>query len=49
MNTERFGSGAGGTDGNTAIHGQHQHGVPGGAAGQGATDWEAIRKADTPY
>jgi hypothetical protein len=49
MNTERFGSGAGGTDGNPAIHGQHQHGVPSGAAGQSATDWEAIRKANTPY
>jgi hypothetical protein len=43
MNTERFGTGAGGIDGNPAIHGQHVHG---GASG---TDWEAIRKADTPY
>ncbi|KAF1830428.1 hypothetical protein BDW02DRAFT_633634 [Decorospora gaudefroyi] len=44
MNT-RYGTGAGGTDGNPAIHGQHTH--PG--AGQSTTDWEAIRKGDTLY
>jgi hypothetical protein len=46
MNTERYGTGAGGVDGNPAIHGQHAHGA---ATGQSGTDWEAIRKADTPY
>jgi hypothetical protein len=45
MNTER-GTGAGGIEGNPAIHGQHAHG---GAAGESGTNWEAIRKADTPY
>ncbi|KAL1801018.1 hypothetical protein ACET3X_001360 [Alternaria dauci] len=49
MNTERYGTGTGGTDGNPAIHGYHQHGVPGATSGQTATDWEAIKKADTPY
>ncbi|CAN9095118.1 unnamed protein product [Alternaria alternata] len=49
MNTERYGTGIGGTDGNPAIHGHHQHDVPGATSGQPATDWEAIRKADTPY
>jgi hypothetical protein len=41
MNTERLGTGAGGTDGNPAIHGQHVH--------PSVTDWQAVRKADTPY
>ncbi|KAI8932830.1 hypothetical protein NX059_010313 [Plenodomus lindquistii] len=66
MNVGKFGSGTGGTDGNPAIHGQHEHGtagglghsgapgqtgVPGqtGATGQSGTNWEAIKKADTPY
>ncbi|KNG44465.1 dehydrin-like protein 3 [Stemphylium lycopersici] len=47
MNTERFGTGAGGIEGNPAIHGQHSHSGP--MAGQTGADWEAIRKADTPY
>ncbi|KAF1947470.1 hypothetical protein EJ02DRAFT_417652 [Clathrospora elynae] len=46
MNIERFGSGTGGTDTNPTIHGQHGH--PG-LMGQSVTDWDAIKKADTPY
>ncbi|KAI4913232.1 uncharacterized protein J4E92_009855 [Alternaria infectoria] len=47
MNTGRFGTGAGGTDGNPAIHGLHEHSGP--APGQSTTDWEAIKKGNTPY
>ena len=47
MNTEQYGTGFGGTDGNPAIHGQHDH--PGAMSDHPATNWEAIRKADTPY
>jgi hypothetical protein len=46
MNT-RYGTGAGGTDGNPAIHGQHIH--PGATSGQSGTDWEGVRKGDTSY
>lgn len=61
MNVGRYGEGAGGTDGNMAIHGLEGSGV-GTTTGVGAgavgesqtatgagTDWEAIRKANTPY
>ncbi|KAL6707535.1 hypothetical protein ACN47E_004105 [Coniothyrium glycines] len=60
MNVGRYGEGAGGTDGNTAIHGvQQHHGAAGttgtglagstGAPGETRTDWDGVRKADTPY
>ncbi|EUC45475.1 hypothetical protein COCMIDRAFT_95384 [Bipolaris oryzae ATCC 44560] len=47
MNAQQYGTGAGGTDGNRAIHGQHEH--PGTMPGQSVTNWEAVRKANTPY
>ncbi|EMD94780.1 hypothetical protein COCC4DRAFT_203565 [Bipolaris maydis ATCC 48331] len=47
MNAQQFGTGAGGVDGNRAIHGQHEH--PGTTTGQSVTNWEAVRKANTPY
>lgn len=61
MNVGKYGTGAGGTDGNETIHGLHSHGAgnetssanvatqgstQGGNAG---TDWEGIKKANTPY
>jgi len=56
MNVGRYGEGAGGTDGNTAIHGLESPpntvtGQPGvtGDVSQTGTNWEAIRKANTPY
>lgn len=53
MNVEKYGDGHGGTDGSKTLEGYHQ--APQGQAGQteqqgkGVTDWEAIRKANTPY
>jgi hypothetical protein len=44
MNVGKYGDGHGGTDANPAIQGARS-----GTAGTTATDWEAIRKADTPY
>lgn len=60
MNVGRYGDGHGGTDATPTIHGHHAHdsGVAHGlggahkagtAPGQHTTDWEAIKKADTPY
>jgi len=60
MNVGRYGDGNGGTDATPTIHGHHAHdsgvahglgGAPkaGTAPGQHTTDWEAIKKADTPY
>ncbi|KAL5115473.1 hypothetical protein ACEQ8H_006614 [Pleosporales sp. CAS-2024a] len=54
MNVGRFGDGHGGTDANPTIHGHHEHGTLAGAGlgatgGQHATDWDAIKKSDTPY
>ncbi|KAH7044572.1 hypothetical protein B0J12DRAFT_182410 [Macrophomina phaseolina] len=61
MNVGKYGSGAGGTDGNETIHGLHGHGPgtdePGvNLASQGSaqggnigTDWQGIKKANTPY
>ncbi|KAF2845944.1 hypothetical protein T440DRAFT_252540 [Plenodomus tracheiphilus IPT5] len=46
MNIGKYGAGTGGTDGNAAIHGQHEHGA---APGQTGTDWSAVKKGDTPY
>jgi hypothetical protein len=43
MNTS-LGSGAGGTDGNPAIRGHHTH-----PDSQKPTDWDAVKKGDTPY
>lgn len=45
-NVEKYGDGHGGTDGSSTVHGLHQGS---GQAGTGQTDWEQIRKADTPY
>ncbi|KAF2727288.1 hypothetical protein EJ04DRAFT_570526 [Polyplosphaeria fusca] len=51
MNVEKYGDGHGGVDGSETVHGYHQ--APGaeeqGGQQQRATDWEAIRKANTPY
>lgn len=47
MNVGDYGDGRGGTDGNTNIHGYHE--VPSASQQGGATDWEAVRKANTPY
>lgn len=44
INTEKYGSGAGGTDGSQTIGGAHPH--DGSVAGP---DWNAIKKANTPY
>jgi hypothetical protein len=44
MNVGKYGDGHGGTDANPAIHGAQS-----GTAETTATDWEAIRKANTPY
>jgi hypothetical protein len=46
MNVEKYGDGHGGTDGNSNIHGAH--GAEGHFSGQG-TNWDAIKKANTPY
>ncbi|TLD27651.1 hypothetical protein E2P81_ATG10939 [Venturia nashicola] len=47
VNVGKYGDGYGGTDGNQAIHGLNTHA---GAAGDAKpTDWEAIKKANTPY
>ena len=47
MNVEKYGSGAGGVDGSNTVEGYHQ--VPGQQADTGVTDWEGIKKANTPY
>lgn len=47
MNVGKYGDGHGGTDGNQAILGANTHG--GAASDVKATDWEAIKKANTPY
>jgi hypothetical protein len=50
MNVGRYGDGAGGTDGSATVHGVHQHGQgTGQGVGERKVDWEAVRKADTPY
>ncbi|GME32079.1 hypothetical protein GTA08_BOTSDO08174 [Neofusicoccum parvum] len=61
MNVGKYGTGAGGTDGNETITGMHSHGAGTDASGanvasqgnvQGSntgTDWEGIKKANTPY
>ena len=46
MNTGAYGDGHGGTDGAQQIAG-YGHGVQGGDAQH--ADWNAIRKANTPY
>tara|TARA_R110002003_G_scaffold107_6_gene8983 strand:- start:13027 stop:13266 length:240 start_codon:yes stop_codon:yes gene_type:complete len=45
MNVGRYGDGAGGTDANPTVEGQH---VVGGGAGAG-TDWSEVTKKDTLY
>jgi hypothetical protein len=42
-----LGDGHGGTDASPTVHGHHGH--PAGGPAATTTDWEAIRKADTPY
>ncbi|OJD30124.1 dehydrin-like protein 3 [Diplodia corticola] len=61
MNVGKYGSGAGGTDGNETIGGFHSHGAGSGVSGsnvasQGSAhggnigpDWDNIKKANTPY
>jgi hypothetical protein len=49
MNVGKYGDGHGGTDANPTVHGHHEHGVAGGAGQQRTTDWDAVKKADTPY
>lgn len=46
MNVGKYGDGHGGTDGNPSIHGVGHDGV---ASDAKATDWDAIKKANTPY
>ncbi|RDI83154.1 hypothetical protein Vi05172_g6891 [Venturia inaequalis] len=47
VNVGKYGDGHGGTDGNQSIHGINTHG--GAASDVKTTDWEAIKKANTPY
>lgn len=47
MDVERFGDGAGGTDGNANIRGAHAHEHQGGVGAE--TNWEGVRKGDTLY
>jgi hypothetical protein len=51
MNVGRYGDGHGGTDASPTVRGHHH--VPGTdenlRTGGSTTDWEAIKKADTPY
>lgn len=47
MNVGRYGDGHGGTDANKTIHGARLDG-PTHVAGS-STNWEGVKKADTPY
>lgn len=47
MNMGKYGDGAGGTDASRTVHGLHGHEA--GAGAGSTTDWNAVRKADTPY
>lgn len=56
MNTEKYGSGAGGTDGSQQIEGYQAQGTGSGIGpaegeqqGVAGPDWNAIKKANTPY
>ncbi|KAH7406848.1 hypothetical protein DE146DRAFT_778339 [Phaeosphaeria sp. MPI-PUGE-AT-0046c] len=43
MNVGRYGDGHGGTDANPSVHGHHE------GADAHAVDWNAVKKANTPY
>ena len=43
MNVGRYGDGHGGTDANPTVHGHHE------GAGAQPVDWNAVKKANTPY
>jgi hypothetical protein len=45
MNVGKYGDGHGGTDANPTVHGHQELG----AGQQRTTDWEAVKKGDTPY
>jgi hypothetical protein len=49
MNVGKYGDGAGGTDASRTVHGLHGHEAGAGAGAGSTTDWNAVRKADTPY
>lgn len=50
MNVEKYGDGRGGTDANPTIGGHNDHlRMAEGQSGAGVTDWEKIKKANTPY
>jgi hypothetical protein len=52
MNVEKYGTGAGGTDGNPNLRGYHElspEARQGHRDGEGVTDWDAIKKKNTPY
>ena len=51
MNVGKYGDGHGGTDGNPAIEGFHQHAQAevGSTGNEAGTDWQAIKKANVPY
>jgi hypothetical protein len=52
MNVEKYGTGAGGLDGNPNIEGYHKlspEARQGQIEGESVTDWDAIKKSNTPY
>jgi hypothetical protein len=51
MNVGKYGDGRGGTDANPTVEGHHRvAGVDENArTGHGVTDWENVKKNDTPY
>jgi len=49
MNVGQYGDGLGGTDASNTVHGLHAHESGAGAGAGSTTDWNAIKKADTPY
>ncbi|KAF2120249.1 hypothetical protein BDV96DRAFT_321749 [Lophiotrema nucula] len=50
MNAEKYGDGHGGTDASQTVSGYHQGpGASNQTGATGATDWDAIKKANTPY
>ncbi|KAF2683734.1 hypothetical protein K458DRAFT_389659 [Lentithecium fluviatile CBS 122367] len=52
MNAEKYGSGAGGTDGNPNLQGYHESSPEarqGRGQGEGVTDWDNIKKKNTFY
>ena len=54
VNVGKYRDGHGGTDGNPAIEGFHQHAQAahpevGSTGNEAGTDWQAIKKANAPY